>query len=127
MPISVTRLPRLLALAMVSIGLLAASGCASNHVNVIPMKVQSDPLGAYVLYQKRMSSSDNSGDWIYLGKTPINVRHSLELGSGELLRLRVMKDGYSDQIRDWSKNDVEKDVDNMGYLFWNPRLVPGNQ
>ena len=113
---------------LIGLGLLAAGGCSSS--NTVPMKVQSDPLGAYVLYQKRQSSSDNNGDWVYLGKTPLNIQQSIDknsLGSSGTLRLRVMKEGYSDQMRDWSGKDIENDLDSMGHLFWNPRLVPGNQ
>ena len=125
---TMNRIGRNLSLAAAGLGLIAAAGCSSS--NTIPMKIQSDPLGAYVLYQKRNPSSDSSGDWIYLGKTPINVQHSIGgngLSSNEVLRLRVMKDGYSDQIRDWSDKEVDDDIDRMGHLFWNPRLVPGNQ
>ena len=103
-----------------------SSGCASNKN--LPMKVQSDPLGAYVVYQKHSGTSD--ADWIYLGKTPLNIQRSIgdrKLNKDESLRLRVMKDGYSDQVRDWSASDIEQDIDQMGHLFWNPRLVPGNQ
>lgn len=101
-------------------------GCASNKN--LPMKVQSDPLGAYVVYQKNSGSAE--ADWIFLGKTPLNIQRSVgdrKLRKGESLRLRVMKDGYSDQVRDWSDEDIEQDIDQMGHLFWNPRLVPGNQ
>lgn len=118
---------------MKTTGLLAAvftvamtSGCASNKN--LPMKLQSDPLGAYVVIQKHSASSDS--DWIYLGKTPLNIQRSIgkgKLKKGESLRLRVMKDGYSDQVRDWDANAIEADLDQMGHLFWNPRLVPGKQ
>jgi hypothetical protein len=101
-------------------------GCASNKN--LPMKVQSDPLGAYVVYQKHSGAAE--ADWIYLGKTPLNIQRSVgdrKLRKNESLRLRVMKDGYSDQVRDWSDEDIEQDIDQMGHLFWNPRLVQGDQ
>jgi hypothetical protein len=115
-------------LAAVIVTLSFTGGCASNKN--LPMKVQSDPLGAYVVYQKHTTSSNDGKDWIYLGKTPLNIQQSIgdgNLKNNESLRLRVMKDGYSDQVRDWSGKDIEADIDQMGHLFWNPRLVPGNQ
>jgi len=122
------KLPHAITLAATVAILGFSGGCASNKN--LPMKVQSDPLGAYVVYQKHSSSSNDGKDWIYLGKTPLNIQQSIgnrKLNNGESLRLRVMKDGYSDQVRDWSSNDIETDIEQMGHLFWNPRLVPGNQ
>ena len=122
------KLPQTIALAATFVILGFSGGCASNKN--LPMKVQSDPLGAYVVYQKHTNSSNDGKDWIYLGKTPLNLQHSIgdrNLKNNESLRLRVMKDGYSDQVRDWSGKDLETDIEQMGHLFWNPRLVPGNQ
>ena len=38
--------------------------------------------------------------------------------------MQVMKDGYNDQIRDWTGKDLGKEIDEKGRLFWNPRMVP---
>lgn len=102
-----------------------AGGCASNQT--IPIKVQSDPLGAYVVYQKK---AEGDGDWIYLGKTPLNIQRNIGekgLKKNESLRLRIMKDGYNDQIRDWTRDDVDTEISEKEHLFWNPRLVPSIQ
>ena len=116
-----------MALTAAIFGLVAAGGCASNKA--LPMKIQSDPLGAYVVYQEKTSSSSDNADWIYLGKTPLNIQRPIDnkIDKDDSLRLRVMKDGYNDQIRDWSGDDIETEMDELGHLFWNPRLVPGVQ
>ncbi len=55
--------------------LAVLAGCASTGARVVPMKVQSDPLGAYVLFQVQ---GDRDGqrnyDWIFLGSTPLDTR-----------------------------------------------------
>ena len=94
----------------------------------IPMTIQSDPLGAYVTYQVR-SNADTRSDWIFLGKTPLDIKRSIPkktLKKAEAFRMRVMKEGYSEQIRDWTGQDLRDEIEEKGRLFWNPRMVPAS-
>jgi hypothetical protein len=119
------KISRLMAVIAIFSILGFTGGCASNQT--IPIKVQSDPLGAYVVYQKK---AGGDGDWIYLGKTPLTIQRSIGdkgLKKNETLRLRIMKEGYNDQIRDWSSDDVDAEISEKDHLFWNPRLVPSIQ
>jgi len=103
-----------------------ASGCASNQT--IPMKVQSDPLGAYVLMKYKGEESADS-DWIYLGNTPLTTQrrfHKDNLTDSQVLVLRLMKDGYLEQTREWHGRDLRDIEDEHGQLFWNPKLVPSS-
>lgn len=105
----------------VTLGML--SGCAS--VQNIPMTVQSDPLGAHVLYQVRGAVA-GSGDWIYLGVTPVDVNRAISsknLNDADAFILRIVKEGYLDQVREWSGAALSQEIDDKGRVFWNPRLV----
>ena len=107
---------------------LSLLGACAGGTKSIPMTIQSDPLGAHVIYQARTAKEGNT-DWIYLGKTPLDIKQSIpkkQLKSAEAFRMRVMKDGYSDQIRDWTGNDLRDEIEEKGRLFWNPRMVPSS-
>lgn len=101
------------------------SGCAGKQS--VPFTIQSDPLGGYVTMQVISSERDTSADWVYLGKTPIDIKRQIsnrQLKKAEAFRMKVMKDGYHDQIRDWDGNEIEEDIDEKGHLYWNPKLIP---
>ena len=113
-----------LVILMVVSALLSA--CGGGSVTV-PITIQSDPLGGHVTYQLPPSAEGGSTDWIYLGKTPIDLKQSVEkerLEKAQVFRIKVFKDGYNDQVRDWSEDDIENDIAEKGYLYWNPKLVP---
>lgn len=118
--------PRISALSGVALlgGLLFLGGCASTKN--IPMKIQSDPLGAHVLYKVRSSVKGSSNDWIYLGATPLEVNRSIgtkQLNNADAFVLRVIQNGYVDQTKEWSGKRLEAEAKEKGSVFWNPRLV----
>ncbi|MFT5259091.1 MAG: hypothetical protein ACI9J2_000164 [Saprospiraceae bacterium] len=99
---------------------------ACSGVKTVPIKVQSSPLGSYVTYQMQVPT-EGSNDWLFLGKTPIDIKRRVskkQYKKASLIRLRVMKEGYSEQIRDWTREEIEEDIDSKGSVFWNPKLVP---
>jgi len=109
--------------------LLILSGCASA-VKTVPWRIQSDPLGAYVLYQiQRDKQDEQNTDWIYLGITPLDIRRSVlstDLKRADAFVIRVMKDGYLDQKKAWTGEQIVKEAKSKGAIFWNPRLVPSS-
>ena len=116
---------RILILAIVAV---IVSGCVSTR-GVVPFAVQSDPLGAHVLYKTGAGVGELSGspDWIYLGVTPIDLRRELtkaRLKSSDAFTMRVLKDGYLEQRKTWGGKDVKEQIESIGKVFWNPRLVP---
>jgi hypothetical protein len=116
---------RILILAIVAV---IVSGCVSTP-GVVPFAVQSDPLGAHVLYKTGAGVDEMSGspDWIYLGVTPIDLRRQLtkaRLKSSDAFTMRVLKDGYLEQRKTWGGKDVKEQIESIGKVFWNPRLVP---
>ncbi len=99
---------------------LLASGCASKPV-MLPMTIQSDPLGAYVLMQHR-NPQMTEPEWLYLGNTPLSSQR--KVNTDQSLVLRVMKEGFFDQTRQWQSDQIKGELENKNRVFWNPRLVP---
>ncbi len=115
------------AVTFVAMAAVVLAGCASTRV--VPFTVQSDPLGAHVVYQvqSEVRGTEGTHDWIYLGVTPVDIRR--EIGSTQLRRadafvLRVMKEGYLDQQRSWTGPEMLDELDSKKRVFCNPRLVP---
>ena len=111
----------------IAIALTAIAGCASS-VKTVPFKVQSDPLGAYVLFQVQADQHDEQNyDWIYLGNTPLDIRRTVasrDLKRADAFVIRVMKEGYLDQRKAWTGEQIVKEAKKKGAVFWNPRLIP---
>ncbi len=100
---------------------------ACGGTKSVPVVVQSDPLGAYVTYQIQRPAKGAGTDWVFLGKTPIDIKRRIskkQFKKAGAFRLRVMKEGYSDQIRDWTRKEINREIKDKGQLFWNPKLVP---
>ncbi len=107
----------------------AVVGCGSP-VKTVPFKVQSDPLGAYVMYQVQDDAEDaRDFDWIFLGNTPVDTRRAIpkrQLKRADSFMIRVMKEGYLDQQKAWTGDQLVDESKSKGAVFWNPRLVPSN-
>ena len=120
---------QLIRLFTVLFAAIAMAGCASS-IRTVPFKVQSDPLGAVVLYQIQADIEDERNyDWIYLGLTPVDIRRAVEksdLKRADAFVLRVMKEGYLDQRKSWTGEQLVKEAKSKGAVFWNPRLVPSS-
>jgi hypothetical protein len=102
-------------------------GCASPQ-KTVPFRVQSDPLGAMVLFQVQADVGDErSYDWIYIGNTPLDTRRSVsnrDLEHADAFVVRVMKDGYYDQQKSWTGEQLVNEARSKGVVYWKPRLVP---
>ena len=105
-------------------------GCSSTKVKTVPLTVQSDPMGAYVLYQVQADrNEERSYDWVYLGNTPLKTRLSVlkkELKNADAFVIRVMKEGYLDQQKAYTGEQMVAEAKSKSTVFWNPRLVPAN-
>ena len=111
----------LLAISM----LVLLAGCAGSKS--VPFTIQSDPLGGHIAMQVVSSEKDSSADWIYLGKTPIDVKRQIsnrQLKKAEAFRIKVFKNGFHDQIRDWNGDEIKAEIEERGSVYWNPKLVP---
>jgi len=112
--------------------IVLVGGCTTSSSRLVPFAVQSDPLGAHVLY-KYTAGQDagvDTGDWIYLGITPVDLRREVEriaFKRDDAFTLRVLKDGYLEQRKTWGGREIKEQLDSIGKVFWNPRLVPSGQ
>jgi len=108
---------------------LALVGCGSS-VRTVPFKVQSDPLGAYVMYQVQDDAEDvRHFDWIFLGNTPVDTRRAISkkrLKRADSFMIKVVKEGYHDQQKAWTGEQLVDESKSKGAVFWNPRLVPSS-
>lgn len=121
---SPTNIVKIITIAL-SMLLLAACG----GTKTIPLTIQSDPLGAHVALQVNSSVKGTPKEWIYLGKTPLDIKRKIntkQLKNAQAFRFKMMKDGYSDQIRDWNGKDIKSELREKGHLFWNPKMVLSN-
>lgn len=109
-----------------ALSLCLLSACGSRVVPV-RFKVNSEPEGAYVLYQVQGTEIDCSGKWIYLGSTPLQGVYQFDrkqLQGGEKVVLRVMQQGYMDQTREWTGSSFYEESKDKGLIFWTPEMVP---
>ncbi|MDH3692359.1 MAG: hypothetical protein OEU36_23235 [Gammaproteobacteria bacterium] len=74
---------------------------------------------------KMRDKQSSSTDWIYLGNTPLTTQRefSKHRKKSTTMVLKIMKDGYQEQTKEWSVKEVEDLHDDQGQLYWNPRLV----
>ena len=107
---------------LISITLLAglALGCASTRD--VPMTVHSDPLGAIVLMQTGDEDGTQS-DWIMLGNSPMQITRNFGTKSTTSVSLRVIKEGYFEQVKTWEIGDFLSENKEQGRVVWVPHLV----
>ena len=116
---------KLFVLVLVFATTLLSAGCASSTKNV-PLNIQSDPLGAYVVFQITRANGTKS-DWVFLGNTPLLTTRQYskeELRNENSIVLRVMKEGFFDQTKVFKGKELRQESKSKGRVFWNPRLVP---
>ncbi len=110
-------------LAVVSFSVLLLGACSSTRN--VPITVQSDPLGAQVML-KLKSGQTGQTDWVYLGNTPLTTQRkvsSKHLNNKYSFVVQVMKEGYSDQAKEWSGLQVKDASEGDNRIYWNPKLV----
>ena len=109
-----------------ALSLFLLSACGSRVVPV-RFKVNSEPEGAYVLYQVQGAEIDCSGKWVYLGSTPLQGVYQFDrkqLEGGDKVALRVMQRGYLDQTKEWTGASFYEESKDKGVIFWTPEMIP---
>lgn len=110
-------------LAAAALCALLLSACSSTRN--VPITVQSDPLGAQVML-KLKSQENSQTDWIYLGNTPLTTQRKVSskyMDNKHSFVVQVMKEGYSDQTREWSGLQMKDASKGDNRIYWNPKLV----
>ena len=112
-------------LALLSVVILGACSSTRN----VPFTVQSDPLGAQVMLQLK-SEGNTQTDWIYLGNTPLTTQRKVSskyMSNEHTFVVQVMKEGYSNQTKEWSGKQIKEASKSDNRIYWNPKLVEVGQ
>lgn len=120
------RAPGLLTCLLLS--LLLLGGCGSR--GYINLKIHSEPEGSFLVYKIDKLKTDKQAPWIYLGQTPfagVSLIAEDELDSGDRVSFKLMRNGYLDQVKEWSGEQFLDEHDEQGMIFWTPRLIKSNQ
>ncbi len=109
---------------------VAMTGCASK-TQTVQFKINSQPEGSHVVFNMSGPKLDRSGDWLYLGHTPIRGVRQIEqrkISEASKITLKVMHAGYYDQIREWDGPTFWEEAVKKGVIFWTPKLIeqPGS-
>ena len=106
--------------------LLILGGCSSTVS--VPYKINAEPEGSHLLMQ--VTGQDSRipcvNEWVYLGATPIQgVRqfNSSDLKKIDKITLKVVHEGYVDQIREWDGPGFWQEADGKGVIYWTPELI----
>jgi len=112
-----------LGVGLCALGLL--TGCGAG-VQSVRFKVNSEPEGGHVIY-RHLADGGQGADWIYLGRTPLQVVRQYraeDLEAKDRVSLKVLRDGYLEQVREWDGATLKAISDEQGVVIWAPRLVP---
>lgn len=101
--------------------LILLTACGSGKKN-FSMNVLSDPLGAYALMQITYKENENA-DWIFLGPTPIDIQKQVQWDAAQTVSLKVLKDGFYEQVKTWKAKDFLKEHKANNGITWVPNLV----
>ena len=102
----------------------ALSACASKQS--INLKIHTDPEGSHVVYSVSGYSSETPAKWIYLGVTPFKGMTVFEkdaFDSDSKISIKVMQNGYLDQVKEWSGDKFLRESNENNMIFWTPHLV----
>lgn len=102
------------------------TGC-SSPTKTVRIKINSQPEGAHVVYRMTGEDLPCQGQWIYLGNTPLRgVRHFNEgqLKKTEKITLKVIQNGYLDQVIEWDGPGFWEEAEGRGVIFWTPEMIP---
>ncbi|KGO34752.1 hypothetical protein JT06_05740 [Desulfobulbus sp. Tol-SR] len=123
-----TSFPVPVLLACLLLSLLLLGGCSSR--GYINLKIHSEPEGSFLVYKIDKLKTDQPSPWIYLGQTPfagVSLIEGDEMDSGDRVSFKVMRNGYLDQVKEWSGEQFLDEYDEQGVIFWTPRLIKSNQ
>ncbi len=108
------------------LALVMLTGC-SSATKTVKLKIHSQPEGAYIVYKVTGSEIPCAGKWIYLGNTPFRGIHQFnedDLENADKITLKVMRQGYTDQIIEWDGPGFWDEAVEKGVIFWTPELIP---
>ena len=114
---------------LVAASIFFLSGCGDKTASV-RFKVNSEPEGAYVVYQMSGTKTPCAGEWIFLGNTPLQGVHQFskeQLENSDKITLKVMQPGYVEQKKDWDGSSFYEEAQEKGVIYWTPEMIPAAQ
>lgn len=113
---------------VIGIGLgFVLSSCSSTQS--INFKIHTDPEGSHVVYKISHTDAQAATEWIYLGVTPykgVTLFDDDVLEDDDRISVKVMQNGYLDQVKEWNGEQFLEEYENQGIIFWTPHLVRSN-
>ena len=100
------------------------SACSSKQS--VKLSIYTEPEGSHVVYMVTQAESEKPSPWIYLGVTPYKgatLFDDDDLDSDDTIQIKVMRNGYLDQIKEWNGEQFLEEAEDKGMIFWTPRLV----
>ncbi len=100
------------------------SACASRES--VKLSIYTEPEGSHVVYKVTVAESEAPSPWIYLGVTPykgVTLFDDDALDSDATISIKVMRNGYLDQEKEWNGEQFLEEAEDKGMIFWTPRLV----
>jgi hypothetical protein len=109
-----------------TLGLLLSSCSSTQSIN---FKIHTDPEGSHVVYKISRNDAQAPTEWIYLGVTPykgVTLFHDDALEDNATISIKVMQNGYLDQVKEWNGEQFLEEYEKQGMIFWTPHLVRSN-
>jgi hypothetical protein len=106
-----------------SLGLFL-SACASKES--VKLSIYTEPEGSHVVYMISHAETKKTSPWIYLGVTPykgVTLFEDDDLDSDNTVSIKVMRNGYLDQTKEWNGEQFLEEAEDKGMIFWTPRLI----
>lgn len=106
---------------VIMITMLILGGCGKK-IHPVKMVVHSDPEGGHVLYK----APPTNGQWVYLGATPVKTVQMVDekiMTENNKFTLRIVRDGFHGQIKEWDGESFLESFENQGKIFWTPHLI----
>ena len=107
---------------------LLVSSCSSSQA--VNFKIHTDPEGSHVVYKISQNDGTKATEWIYLGVTPykgVTLFNGDALEDESTISVKVMQNGYLDQVKEWNGAQFLEEYENEGLIFWTPHLVRSTQ
>ncbi len=109
-------------------GCLLASGlfssCASTKT--VDLNIHTEPEGSYIVYQVAKHETNTASPWIFLGVTPyrgVTVLDKDVFNHDDTISFKVMRNGYMDQVKEWTGDQFLQEYKQNDVLTWTPRLI----
>jgi len=104
------------------------SSCASTKA--VNLNIHTQPEGSYIVYKVAKHEPNTDSQWIYLGVTPyrgITMLGKDAFDQDDTISFRVMRNGYMDQVKEWTGDEFLQEYEQNEVLTWTPRLIKSQE